>query len=299
MRSELLHCYLCQRAVKLLLEKNGYRVYQCPSCGLGMTDLRQRYEEFLADHYSEGYFSGDPMRSAYANYRDDKPYIVGNMRKLLRHIQTIKPSGTILDVGCAFGYFIELAMLCGYEACGFDPSHYAVQEARKLIGATRVKEGPIHRVSYPPRSFDVITMLDVFEHLADPASDLRRLSTFLKDDGIVMIATGDTNSFMARLLKRRWTFYIPPQHLFFFHKRTLTMLLRQEGFMPVEWFRIGKWLSLRYVLHLAQTTGESHVGKWLYRITNALGFGRLPLYLPLQDNMVVIARKQRSVDTSL
>lgn len=271
--------------------KNRHTIYRCPVCGLKRTDLRQNYEEFVATHYSRGYYTGDPRYSAYANYKDDKKVILRNLRKFLTRIKKHKKEGKLLDVGCAMGFFVELALSHGFDAYGVDASQYAVTQAQKVNGGHRIALGTIGSVTYRPKSFDVISLFDVFEHLGDPQRDLRRLRTFLKDDGIMIIATGDTQSLAARLLGRRWTFYIPPQHLFFFNRDNLTRVLKDEGLVPVEWFRIGKWLSLRYVLHLARTTGESVVAAWLYDLTQRVKLGRVPLFVPLGDNMVVIARK--------
>lgn len=284
-------CYLCESSVRWFMKKNGYDIYRCDSCGLAQTDLQQKYDAFIAEQYNKGYFTGDLSRGAYINYKEDKPFIVRNMKKFLREIQKVKPRGKLLEVGCAMGFFMEIALEAGYDAYGFDPSDYAVDNAVKLNGHTRIKRGSIASVNYPPRSFDVIALFDVFEHLGDPRKDLRKLFSFLKDDGVIIIATGDTSSIAAKLLGRRWTFYIPPQHLFFFNRQTLTTLLAKEHFMPERWFRIGKWLSLRYVLHLGRTTGESNIAGWLFHRINEIGLGRIPLYLPMQDNMVVIARK--------
>lgn len=277
--------------MQLFLTKNGFKIYRCTVCGLGRTDLAGDYEEFVRNHYTKGYFTGDPSRSAYINYKDDKPFIVRNMKQFLRRVVKHKPEGKLLDVGCALGFFVELSLAHGYDSYGFDPSLYAVKEAKSLVGPARIKQGTIGSVKYKPKSFDVITMFDVFEHLSDPASDLQKLSTFLKDDGIMVIATGDTSSAMARMLKRRWTFYIPPQHLFFFNKKTMTALLTSVGLAPVEWFRIGKWLSLRYVLHLARTTGESKIAHKLYSLMYKLKADNSPLYLPVGDNMVAVVEK--------
>ncbi len=274
------------------LKKNGFSLYKCLRCGLVMTDLGIPYDRFVEEHYNQKYFTGDLHRSAYINYKDDKFVIVRNMKTFLHEIQKIKPSGKLLDAGCALGFFVELALKNGYDAHGFDPSEYAVDESKKLIGEKRIKQGTISSVHYPSKFFDVITLFDVFEHLGDPIFDLGRLKQFLKDDGIIIVATGDTDSFMARILKRRWTFYIPPQHLFFFNKKLLITILNKDNFVSLKWFRIGKWLSLRYILHLARTTGESNVALLLYKIVEVLHVGRIPIYLPLRDNMVVIARKR-------
>lgn len=284
-------CYLCHSQTRKFIEKNGYAIVTCPHCGLGMTKFNRDYNAFVKEHYSKGYFTGNPQYSAYTNYKKDKSIIVRNMSKFLKKIQSIHSTGTVLDVGCAMGYFVELALSKGYDAHGFDPSDYAVVEAIKLVGKERIQQGTIDTVEYQLNSFDVITLFDVFEHLADPKKDLKKLMEYLKKDGIIVIATGDTKSIAARLLKRKWTFYIPPQHLFFFDRKTMTTVLQDVGLYPIQWFRIGKWLSLEYVFHLARTTGESNTAHHIYPIIKKSSLGRIPLYVPMQDNMVVIARK--------
>lgn len=288
-----MQCILCHRPLEQYLHKNDYWIYRCPACGLGETDLKKNYTAFVKEFYSKGYYEGDPTRSAYADYELDKPLIVRNMRKFLSFIADHKPSRKLLDVGCAFGYVVELARARGYEAYGFDPSSFAAKKAGTLVGAERIQEGTIQEVSYPKGTFDVITMFDVFEHLQDPIADMKKLRTLLKPDGIMIIATGDTQSIAARVMKRRWTFFIPPQHIFFFNKRNVVTLLRLAGLKPVRWERVGKWLSLGYVLHLARTTGESPIASWLYDRIQHTPLMRLPLYIPMKDNMVVIVEKAK------
>lgn len=285
-----MQCHVCGTSIRFFMKKNGYDIYRCPSCGLGQTLLDQEYESFVTSFYDSRYFTGDATRSAYVHYESDKPYIITNMKKILKHIQKIKSTGTLLDVGCAMGYFVTLAHQKGYDAYGVEPSDFAYSKARAALDG-KVKHGTLEHVKYPPLSFDVITMLDVFEHLMRPREDLQKLHTMLTKDGIIVIATGDTDSIFAKLLKRRWTFYIPPQHLFFFNRHNLNILLRKEHFEQIRWFRVGKVLSLKYVLHLARTTGESVIANKLYPLVDRFNIGRLPVYLPVRDNIVVIARK--------
>jgi 2-polyprenyl-3-methyl-5-hydroxy-6-metoxy-1,4-benzoquinol methylase len=284
------HCYNCKKSVKLKFRKNGYSIYRCDNCGLEMTELKQNINTFIKSNYSKGYFNGKVESGAYINYRDDKLYIQKNLDKFIKEIKKIKPNGTLLDVGCAMGFFIEIANKAGFNTYGFDPSEYAIGEVNQNI-SNKVKVGTIDSVTYPKKKFDVITLFDVFEHLADPLQDMKRINSWLKDDGIIVIATGNIDSLAAKILKRRWTFYIPPQHLFFYNHKTITHLLSLSGFIPTKWFSIGKWLSLRYVLHLARTTGESKIAEILFRLTHQLKIDSLPLYIPMQDNMVVIAEK--------
>lgn len=286
-----MRCYLCRSTMQPLFIKNGYQIFECPACGLGMTELGSEYKPFVKKQYSSGYFTGDPEKRAYENYKEDKQIIIRNFGKYLDKIKKIKPRGKLLDVGCALGFFVRYALDQGYDAYGFDPSSYAVHEAQAIVG-NRVKEGTIDSVSYPKKMFDVITLLDVFEHLNDPGRDLKRLASFLKDDGILLIATGDAKSLFRRILKRKWTFFNPPQHLFYFDRITLSTLLEKEHLQPTLWCTVGKILSLKYVLHLARTVGESKIGSLLYHIINRLPIRYIPVYLPVGDNMVVIVRKK-------
>lgn len=288
-----MQCLLCHIPIERYLHKNGYWIYRCPQCGLGETDLKKNYTKFVKEFYSEGYYEGDPTRSAYADYELDKPLIVRNMHKFLSFIADRKPSGKLLDVGCAFGYVVELARARGYDAYGFDPSAFAAGKAGELVGADRIQEGTIQEVTYEKGTFDVITMFDVFEHLQEPLEDMKKLRTLLKPDGIMIVATGDTQSIAARVMKRRWTFFIPPQHIFFFNRSNVVTLLRQAGLKAVGWKRVGKWLSLGYVLHLARTTGESPIASWLYERIRNTPLMRFPLYIPMKDNMVFIVEKAK------
>lgn len=276
--------------MSFFLAKNSHQIFRCPTCDLRQTEFREDYDKFTQRFYGKGYFNGQTEYGAYANYKHDKVYIKKNLAKFIKRIKSHKASGRLLDVGCAMGYLVELALDEGFDAYGFDPSKYALSAAStKLIG--RIKKRALATTNYPVRSFDVITLSDVLEHLQDPLVDLVKLKTFLKEDGIVLIATGDTGSLAAKVLGRRWTFYNPPQHLFFFNRQNLTTLLARAGFVPFNWFTIGKWLSLRYMLHLARSVGENNLAKIFYPLINK-NLGRLPVYLPLYDNLGVLARRK-------
>ena len=285
-------CIVCGDHLKPFLSKNNYLLLRCPTCALICVDIDEDYRTFVDRYYQKGYFTGESSRMAYVDYEDDKPYITANMRKFISFMRGIKPGGKLLDVGCALGFFVELARQEGYDPHGIDPSDYAILKAKKLVGAGRIQKATLSEGRAHTKTYDVVTMFDVFEHLADPGKDLDTVSKILKDDGIIVLATGDTDSVFGKMFGRRWTFYNPPQHLTYFNRDNLTRLLHAKGFEPVVWTRIGKWLSLRYILHLARTGGESTIAEYLYRLVNLLRVGKLPLYLPIKDNMVVIARKR-------
>ncbi len=284
-------CYFCKSKSNHFIDKNGFAIYVCPVCGLGQTQLGIPYEQFVEEYYVKGYFSGETNKVAYVDYGRDKPLIVKNMSHVLDELVRVVSAGKLLDVGCAYGYFMELAKARGFDPYGIEPSAHAGSQAQKLLGKKKVQMGRLDETSFSSGSMDVVSLLDVFEHLGDPRAALKQINALLKPGGYTMIATGDSRSLLPRILKRRWTFYIPPQHLFFFHRDLMAALLREAGFEPVKVFSVGKWLSVEYVLHLAQTTGESKIAAVLMKLCRAIGVASFPIYIPSHDNMIFIAKK--------
>lgn len=285
-------CYLCkQKTVKKFLLKNGYQLYRCQNCGLVFYDFKKNYKKFLEEQYSKGYYTGDPRLDSYFDYGKDKANIIKNMRWYFKEILRFKENGKLLDVGCAYGYFMEVAKEAGFEVFGVDSSDYAVKQAKKKFGK-KVKKAFLSEVNFREKSFDVVTLFDVFEHLENPEGDLKKVNKILKDDGLLVIATGDTGSLWAKISGRRWTFWNPPQHIFYFNQENIKRILGETGFRIVKITKNGKWLSLRYILHLARTVGESKVAEFFYHKVKDNSFGKIPLYLRLNDNMVVFATKK-------
>ena len=285
-----MNCIQCNTKLTFFLHKNGYDIYRCDTCGIGRTDLAEPYESFIKKLYDKEYFTGGKTRHAYTNYAADKPFILKNMRKFLRSIKKYKPTGKLLDVGCAMGFFVELAIQEGYDAYGIDPSNYASTEAMKLVGNNKIQTATLATAVFPKKSFDIITLFDVFEHVDNPVKILDDVRSLLKPDGIIVIATGNTASIWAKLAKHHWTFYIPPQHLYFFNRQNISTLLEKNHFKPLTIGKIGKWLSMEYVLHLAETAAMLPFSRQAQWIAKKTGTHRIPVYLPIGDNMVVIAQ---------
>lgn len=285
-------CYLCgSQKIKLAFRKLGYKIYKCEDCGLFFLSLEEPYEEFLKRYYQKGYFLGDKKLRAYANYEEDKNTIQKNMSHYLSRIKKLKSKGKILDVGCAMGFFLELAENNGFKATGIDVSEYAVNLAKKKYG-DKVVQTSLSKAKFPDKCFDVVTMFDLIEHLENPIEDLKKTSSLLKDNGLVVIQTGDTESKWARYSKKNWHFFAPPQHLFFYSKNNIKTLLQKAGFETVKIEKKGKWITLHYLFHMLRYMGKESLGDFFFKLTKKNFLGRLPIYLNFHDNMIVYARKK-------
>jgi len=89
----------------------------------------------------------------------------------------------LLDVGCGDGYFISLCKENNIDAYGYDISTVTADYARQkgINIFTNIKD--------IEDKYDIITNIDVFEHMIDPLNELSNLKNLLKEDGIILIET--------------------------------------------------------------------------------------------------------------
>jgi SAM-dependent methyltransferase len=281
-------CVLCGgRDSRPLFERFGHSIVRCGRCGL-VTCAGSFSNSFLAGYYSEGYFRGAVDRRGYHDYDADESLIKASFAHKLRLLERFTCSrGSLLDVGCAKGYFMEVARAAGWAVAGVDISAYATAAAgRRGLNVVRGDAPGMFRSAV----FDAVTMWDVVEHLPDPVAALRDVHRTLRPGGVLGLSTGAIDSLLARLRGAHSRIFNPPQHLFFFSRRTLDACLRAAGFEVVGHSADHKVVSLRYVLHLQSSLAP---GSWWYALARRLM--RLPVnpsfpvWIP--DNVVIFAKK--------
>lgn len=291
MKEDFKTCYLCGTdSSKFSFIKYKYKIDKCENCGLYSSSLKTNYEIFLKNYYYEGYFKGDKRIIAYADYGKDKQTIQRNMKRYLIKITSFKNSGIILDIGCAYGFFLELAEKAGFKPHGIEVSKYAADIAKKKFGKN-ISHKSLSKADLKKNYFDVITMFDILEHLQTPREDLIKIRQSLKNDGLLIIQTGDSGSFWAKLAGHKWHFFAPPNHLFFFSQSTIKILLKQAGLKIIKVEKDGKWISLRYLAQLLLNDRNSPLKKFFINILNNNFFGKFPIFIRLNDNMIIYAVK--------
>jgi 2-polyprenyl-3-methyl-5-hydroxy-6-metoxy-1,4-benzoquinol methylase len=92
-------------------------------------------------------------------------------------------SGRLLDVGCAYGFFLQEAKRY-FDCYGFDVSNYAISRAKKYGKRIRFKVASAEKDwPYENRFFDAITMWDVIEHLENPENAIKEARRCLANKG--------------------------------------------------------------------------------------------------------------------
>lgn len=136
----------------------------------------------------------------------------------------------ILDLGCAFGTFLELVDKDFKELYGVEYSDFAIKHMdKKKIKASKTFFG-----KYPPNFFDVVTMWDVIEHTPDPKSYITEIYRILKKGGYLVLTTPNSLSYPLSILKEDWPEIQPPEHVFFMNMSSLGILLRDYAHVTMS-----------------------------------------------------------------
>ena len=200
--------------------------------------------------------------------------------------------GRILDVGCAMGFFVDVAEDAGWSAYGLDISEHAVERARVRHG-DRVERGTFPEANPPADEFDAITMWDYLEHTQNPRQELSRALDLLSEGGLLALTTPDVRTWPAKIMGHRWMHLKPQEHLFYFSRRTLRRLLEEAGFSVLDIRSAGKFVSLELLLRRLRPYLPP-MGPLVAQLLKIKRLTEVSLYIDSLDNILVLAEKPRS-----
>jgi SAM-dependent methyltransferase len=167
-------------------ERDGGWLFRCQQCDLLMRHPLLPAEEYLAlyapsagDHWTQSALRPEQLR-------------------ICEHLAQLLPSGgSVLDVGCSSGDLLD-ALGPDFQKFGIEPSADARQRAEAL-GIQVVCEA-VEQLQASALRFDVITAVDVIEHVPDPLAFLRTLAKNLKPGGQIVVSTGNSQARAWRLI---------------------------------------------------------------------------------------------------
>jgi 2-polyprenyl-3-methyl-5-hydroxy-6-metoxy-1,4-benzoquinol methylase len=198
----------------------------------------------------------------------------------------------LLDVGAANGFFVELCTKRGINAEGIEISQNAVEWAKSL--GRNVTNSTLENFS-PPGKFRVITLLDVLEHIHNPIEFLSAASLNLEDNGFLLINVPNEGSMSAKLAGKNWHALLPPEHWFYFNKKSLRLLLENSGFEVIKMKSISKSFTLNYIyLTVLNSPQIPNLVKQILKFLKPIfsgAFGKSKIFLPLYDNLSAVAKK--------
>ena len=220
-----------------LADEAGLGIKRCQSCELVYVSPRLRENQ---GHYHGTLESierkyGAVLRGEAAHNRDP------NYRQELEVLARFRPEGRLLDVGTHCGFFLRMARGMRWELHGVEPSPAAELAARYF--GLNVHRGTLEELAFDEGSFDVVTLIDVIEHLDGPHGLLSEVRRIMTPNGIVFIKTPNAryNLFKYRLFRRALRLanveiFDAKEHVVQYTLRTLARTLEEAGLAVAHHF---------------------------------------------------------------
>ncbi|MFP8880286.1 MAG: class I SAM-dependent methyltransferase [Myxococcota bacterium] len=207
---------------------NRFRFVRCPHCDHLYLNPRPRPED-LGTIYPSNYYA----------YAEESDGVVSRLRRRweggkVRLYRDLIGAGSrrLLDIGCGNGRFLALLDEFGssdWELEGIDFDTDAAEQCRARGFRTHI--GRVEEFDPGDRHYDAVIMLQLIEHVEDPAAIAKRVYSLLRPGGVFIIETPNTGGLDYRLFKRSWWgHYHFPRHWNLFSTTALQRLLGDCGF---------------------------------------------------------------------
>lgn len=206
------------------VSQKDFNIVTCSNCDFHFTNPIPVEDEIGEYYKSESYISHSSSKKGLIN----KIYQLVRKRTLKQKVKLIKnlsKGNNHLDIGAGTGHFIHQTSLAGFNSVGLEPD----EDARKFaIENFKVNIQPIENLyTIEEKSIDVITLWHVLEHVYHLKKDVLQISKVLKDDGVLIVAVPNMDSYDAKKYKEFWAAYDLPIHLYHFKPKDIENLFSQ------------------------------------------------------------------------
>jgi 2-polyprenyl-3-methyl-5-hydroxy-6-metoxy-1,4-benzoquinol methylase len=265
-------CVFCRHAGRKASaqRRDGLTLHECAGCGLAYLDPRPSASQISA-YYSSDYFTGGKdffQGKDYCAARDEAISGAGVTGYQALVANFTLADKTILDIGCASGALLHsLKPHKPKELIGLDVAEYPLDYGRRKYGLD-LRRGFLETADLPDAYFDIVSLIDLIEHVEDLPAFMAALRRALKDGGEVLVATPNFASFA--LARDNWKGLAQDfEHLHYFSPQSLRTVAEKSGFNLVRWwaegtpFQVLQYPRLRpFGLHRARHPGVSLRNLW-------------------------------------
>ena len=210
------------------LTGEDFEIYEDSKTGVLYT-LPQPIENLGKYYESENYISHtDGKKSVFERFYQIAKSI--NLNDKLKLINKIANGKKILDYGCGVGDYLEHMQKNGYDVLGMEPNDSARKIAQSKIGKDKVVSTELEQIN---EKFDVITLWHVLEHIPNLNEIIAQLKNHLTENGTLIIAVPNHQSYDAKYYGEKWAAYDVPRHLWHFTEDSIRKLFNNFG-MKIE-----------------------------------------------------------------
>jgi SAM-dependent methyltransferase len=268
------------------------RYYLCAHCRALYANPRATVDSLRNLYSSKAFFEGSEPGGDHLNYFSflaDEPFLRRTARTRIARIRRHCPTGRMLEVASAAGFFLIEAKHAGYDVSGVEFSR-ALAAYAQARWAVPVLPESIEDVDLRDHAYDVIASWGVMTIIQDPLALVRKFHRALKPGGLWAFNTYSHDGLWARLVGKRWD--ILTVNLSQIYTRQLLVdVISRQGFTLVERERDMPYTGLMKVADkLSQTLGLGA----LPRMLAALHLGDVIVRLPLPDVLTYLWRRDET-----
>jgi SAM-dependent methyltransferase len=208
-----------------LFYKSGGHYVTCNKCE--MLYLNPAFKnEYLEEYYRNNHdFQGE----AVAN---DMDFYSSLYLKGLAQISYQLPNyGSILDVGCSTGIFLDIAKNLGWSTFGLELNKKEAEIA--ILKGHKITEAMIESANFHEK-FNAITLWDVFEHIKDGGKFLNNAKKLLTENGVIFIQSPSRDALAAKILHSACNMFDGLEHVNLYGKKSLNLVSKSAGFEIVS-----------------------------------------------------------------
>jgi 2-polyprenyl-3-methyl-5-hydroxy-6-metoxy-1,4-benzoquinol methylase len=239
------NCRICDGPTQVIGEKAGhfaqrsFVLLRCERCRLSFVE--NPWLDY-AKIYDTAYYEGrgaDPL----VDYRFELAEPERTIRRhewqgiveIVSQLTNVTAETRWLDFGCGNGGLVRHARRAvGCEVVGFEQG--GIVAAARAAGIPIVEPEALAGLA---GSFDVLTAIEVLEHVVDPLATLREIRRLLRPGGLFFYTTGNAAPFRDRLIS--WGYFIPEIHISLYEPASMTEALRRTGFEPRQHGYLPGW----------------------------------------------------------
>lgn len=282
-------CPVCSEDhTKHLFQVKGFNLVKCRNCSMVFVNPRIPDKE-LYTIYADKYFHNEER--GYEDYELTALLRSKTFSKwydeIRRHLKTT--DGSALDIGCAAGYFLQVLDENGWEAEGI--------ELEKEM-CTRVSDKGYRVYDTPLEYFDtdkkytLVTLFDVFEHLPNLHTNIKKLTQILADNGSIALVTPNFNSFQRKLIGKRWFQFKPREHIQYFTLQTLQDAVEPLGLHIVHHSASGQYADTSFLYNRLKRYGFRRIANIFKAFITGFGLSEKSLYAYTGSVLVILQKKE-------
>ena len=221
------------------VSQKQFAIWHCNACAARFTQDVPAQDAIGAYYASENYISHSDTKKGIINslYHLVRKRTLNGKRRLVIN-ETGVGKGTILDIGCGTGAFLQTMKEAEWNITGLEPDDVARNKAAELYNIQPREPGKLFEL--PVASFNAITMWHVLEHVHELHAYIKQIAALLAANGKAFIAVPNYTSKDADIYKEFWAAYDVPRHLYHFSPQSMETLLSQHGLKLVAvkpmWF---------------------------------------------------------------